>query len=95
MPEGLKVASAPLLLDDSLVGKLVFIRWEPPFGLSLGTILVKITSSTPRLFKKFNSRVKYADGAKGPANLPLDNYAHGESAAYNSWCLLERDEVTD
>ena len=95
LPEGLKVASAPLLLDDSLVGKLVFIRWEPPFGWSLGTILDKITNSTPRLFKKFNYRVKYADGAKGPANLPLDNYAHGESAAYNSWCLLERDEVTD
>ena len=52
-----------------------------------------ITNATPRLFKKYNYQIKYMDGAKGPANLPLDNYASGANAAYNSWCLLEKIEV--
>lgn len=93
MPDGLKVMSPPKKLDESLVGKLVFIRWEPPHGWCLGTISQKITNATPRLFKKFNYQIKYMDGGKGPANLPLDNYAHGSDASYNSWCLLEKVEV--
>ena len=92
LPEGLKVLPAPEKLDESLVNKLVFIRWEPPHGWSLGTITHKITSATPRLYKKFNYGIKYIDGSKGPANIPLDNYNHGPNAAYNSWCLLEKDE---
>ena len=49
----------------------------------------------PRLFKKFHYRINFSDGGKGPATLPLDNYASGEDPAYNSWCLLERDEPTE
>ena len=62
---------------EKLVSKLVYIRWEPPHGWSLGTITHKITSSTPRLFKKYKFKVKYIDGSTGPANLPLENYASG------------------
>ena len=90
---GAQHLTQPQLLDESLIGKLVFIRWESPWGWSLGTIIEKLTKeATPRLFKKFNYRVKYMDGSKGPANLPLVNYAHGAGAAYNSWCLLEKEE---
>jgi hypothetical protein len=31
-------------------------------------------------------------GSKGPANLPLENYSHGPTAPYNSWCLLQKEE---
>ena len=77
--------------------KLVYIRCgTPPHGWSLGTITHKITSATPRLFKKFNFKVKYIDGSIGPGQrLPLDNYASGPTAPYNSWCLLEKDEAAE
>ncbi len=55
----------------------------------------QITNATPRLFKKFNYRIDwFADRAQGPAMLSLDNYAHGPTAAYNSWCLLEKFDDT-
>ena len=95
LPDGLKVLPPPEKLDDSLVSKLVYIRWEPPHGWSLGNITHRITSATPRLFKKYNHKVKYIDGSTGPASLPLDNYAFGSTAAYNSWCLLARDEAAE
>ena len=75
------------------VGKLVYLRWESPIGWVLGTIKAEITKATPKLFKKFNYRVEWiADKAKGPANLPLDNYSHGPTAPYNSWCLLQKEK---
>ena len=77
------------------MGKLLLLRWEQPHGWVMGTIVEKITSATPRLFKKFHYRINFSDGGKGPATLPLDNYASGEDAAYNSCCLLERDEPTE
>ena len=40
----------------------------------------------------FFYRVKWSDGSKGPANLPLENYSHGPTAPYNSWCLLQKEE---
>ena len=95
LPDGLKVLPSPQKLDDLIVGKLVYIRWEPPHGWSLGIITHQITSATPRLFKKFNYKVKYIDGSIGPANLSLDNYASGPTAAYNSWRLLENDEAAE
>ena len=95
LPEGIKVASKPSALDASLVGQLIFICWEAPYGWSMGTITELITSAIPCLFKKFHYRIKYNDGAKGPASLPLDNYASGEGATYNSWCLLEKDADTE
>ena len=59
------------------------------------TITHKITSATPRLFKKYNFKAEYIDGSTGPANLPLENYASGPTAPYNSWCLLEKDEAAE
>ena len=57
-------------MTRSSASKLVYIRWEPPHGWSLGTITHKITSATPRLFKKFNFKVKYIDGSIGPGQPP-------------------------
>ena len=47
-----------------------------------------VTSGTPRLIKKFNYRIVWADGSKGPAKLQVDNYGHhGSHARYNS-CVV-------
>ena len=43
---------------------------------------------TPRVFKKFNYRIIWADGSKGPAKLCVENYGHGSDARYNSWAIL-------
>jgi len=59
---------------------------------SLGKIYETVTRATPRLFKKFNYRIQWADNTKGPASLKVDNYAHGEDAAFDSWVLLVRKE---
>ena len=47
-----------------------------------------VTSGTPRLIKKFNYRIVWADGSKGPAKLQVDNSGHGSHARYNSWVIL-------
>ena len=41
------------------------------------------------LFKKFNFRIMWADGHKGPAKLAVENYGYGTHAAYNSWVILQ------
>ena len=51
-----------------------------------------ITNANPRLFKKYNYRVVWADTAKGPTSLRVENYAHGSDAALDSWVVLERKE---
>ena len=68
---GLKVLPKPAKLDASLVGKLVYLRWESPAGWVLGTVKdEEITRATPCLFKKFNYRVAWiVDKSKGPATL--------------------------
>ena len=85
MGEGLKVADKPTLLDASLVGLLVFMRWPAPHGWLVGVVTEKFTNATPRLFAKFNYRIKWFDGWQNH-NLLLDNYLHGPDAPYNS-CL--------
>ena len=35
-----------------------------------------------------HSEIQWADNSKGPASLKVDNYAHGEDAALDSWVLL-------
>ena len=89
LPEGLKVADKPTLLDASLVGLLVFMRWPAPHGWLVGVVTEKFTNATPRLFAKFNYRIKWFDGWQNH-NLLLDNYLHGPDAPYNSWVLLEK-----
>ena len=50
------------------------MRWEK-YGWQLGRITDIVTDATPRVFKKFNYRITWADGSKGPAR-------------YNSWAIL-------
>jgi hypothetical protein len=66
------------------------MRWEKPYGWQLGKITGEIDASTPRLVKKFNYRIVWSDGSKGPAKLAVDNYAHGDDARYNSWVILKQ-----
>ena len=54
----------------------------------MGKITGMVTSATRRLVKKFNYRIVWADGSKGPAKLQVDNYGHGSHARYNSWVIL-------
>ena len=55
----------------------------------MGTIKEKFDQSTPRLFKKFNFRIKWIDGWENHL-LILDNYSSGPTAPYKSWVLLEK-----
>ena len=89
VPEGFKVADEPAKLDSSLVGEYVYLRWEM-YGWQLGKIAGVITKSTPQLFKKFNYRIAWADGSKGPSKLAVESYAQGSDARYNSWVILKR-----
>ena len=74
----------------SLIQKKIFMRWDAPHGWLLGTISVKFDSSTPRLAKKFNFRIKWFDGWENHM-LDLDNYLSGPSAPYQSWVLIEKE----
>ena len=88
LPEGLVIAEKPATLDDSLVGAIIFMRWVK-YGWLVGKISEKFTTATPRLFSKFNYRIKWFDGWENHM-LILDNYSSGLSAPYKSWCLLEK-----
>ena len=87
VPDGFTVAPEPSILDVSLVDSAVYMRWET-YGWQMGKITGMVTSGTPRLIKKFNYRIVWADGSKGPAKLQVDNYGHGSHARYNSWVIL-------
>ena len=71
---------------------IIFMRWVK-YGWLVGKISEKFTtatpSMTPRLFNKFNYRIKWFDGWENHM-LILDNYSSGLSAPYKSWCLLEK-----
>ena len=83
------VDEKPEKLDDSLIGKLILMRWVD-YGWLVGKITDRFTPSTPRLFAKFNYRVKWFDGWENHM-LILDNYNSGLSAPYLSWALLEKE----
>ena len=74
------------------------MRWEK-YGWQLSRITNMFTNSSPtprpRVFKKFNYRIIWADGSKGPAKLSVENMAmgqmlattHGQSyRAQSLWC---------
>ena len=69
------------------------MRWEK-YGWQLSRITNMFTNSSPtprpRVFKKFNYRIIWADGSKGPAKLSVESYGHGSDACYNSWTILSR-----
>ena len=87
VPDGFKIAPEPAILDGSLVDSAVYMRWET-YGWQIGKITGSVTNATPRLVKKFNYRIVWADGTKGPAKLQVDNYGHGPHARHNSWVNL-------
>ena len=86
-PDGFKVAAEPEKLDKCLVGSTVYMRWET-YGWQLGKITDIITDATPRLFRKFNYRMVWADKSKGPASLRVENYAFGMDGWYGTLGLL-------
>ena len=92
VPDGFQVAAEPEKLDNTLIGSTIYMRWET-FGWQLGKITDVITEATPRLVKKFNFRLVWADKSKGPASLRVQNYAFGADARLNSWVILEQSEV--
>ena len=67
------------------------MRWERPYGWLVGRIAERFTNATPRLFAKYNHRVKWFDGWENHMLL-LDNYNSGPLAPYKSWLLLEKEE---
>ena len=80
----------PSSTDASLVGQLIYLRWEK-YGWQLGKISKMLDAKTaPRLIKKYNYHVSWDDGGKGATMLPLDAYKGGAEAGFNSWLLLER-----
>ena len=89
------MADKPPLLDASLdQGKTIYLRWERPRGWLVGNDRGKFhptTQATPRLFAKFNYRIKWFDGWENH-KLDLDNYNSGLAAPYNSRVLLEKEE---
>ena len=62
---------------------MICFRWKD-YGWQLGQVYEIVTSTTPRLAKKFNYRIKWDHNTKGQACLKLDNYASGEEAALDS-----------
>ena len=74
-----------LIIEHCLAPQLIYMRWDPPYGWYLGTIERKFDSSTPRLLKMYNFRIKW-DNHK----LILDNYLGGASAPYRAWVLLKK-----
>jgi len=70
VPDGFEVADEPSKLDDTLVGSSVYMRWEK-YGWQLGRITDIVIDATLCVFKKFNYRITWADGSKGPAKLSV------------------------
>ena len=90
LPEGLEVAPKPTKLDDTLVGSMIYMRWGKPHGCCMGRVALKFTmQANPRLFKKFNFRVKWDDGWDNHV-LVLEKYMSGATAPYDSWVLLQK-----
>jgi hypothetical protein len=96
LPDGLKVLPSPKKLDDSLVSKLVYIRWEPPHGWSLGP--PSLTRLPLRRRVSSRSTISRSSTSTAQQDLPTSlsrTDASGPTAPYNSWCLLEKDEAAE
>ena len=90
LPEGLVVSPKPTKLDDKLVGSLIFMRWDAPHGWLVGKVTEMFTPATPRLFAKFNYRVKWIDARALPAPPPAPR-----SISKDSLRPVPRSRVTD
>ena len=72
VPSGFQVAPEPAVLDHSLVGSAIYMRWEK-YGWQLGRITQIIGPAFKQLSKKFNYRITWSDGHKGPGKLGVEN----------------------
>ena len=69
LPAGFTLGKEPSIMDSSLVGQMIYFRWKG-YGWQLGKIYETVTRATPRLFKKFNYRIQWADKTqRGPHRL--------------------------
>ena len=95
VPPGFEVVDEPARLDQSLIGERVYLRWEK-YGWQLGKITDVITEKTPQLFKKYNFRVMWADGTKGPTKAHSRNLCirrcYGDAARHDSWVILKEKQ---
>ena len=97
VPDGFKVATQPARIDESAVGRFLYLNWKD-YGWSLGKVTELITKSTPLLFKKYNVRAIWAvEGrlnkkCKGPCmpDLILKMYKSGADAQLDSWVFLDK-----
>ena len=86
VPNGFTVAPRPPTIDKACVGRFVYLNWKS-YGWQMGKVTSLVTKATPRLFKKFNVRVTWADG-EGCAMLDLKSYKSGEGAPIDSWVFM-------
>ena len=100
MPDGFKVATQPARIDESAVGRFLYLNWKD-YGWSLGKVTELITKSTPLLFKKYNVRAIWTvEGrlnkkCKGPCMLDLILKMNklGADAQLDSWVFLHSGQV--
>ena len=60
-------------------------------GCPVGTeVTAMVAKNTPRLFKKYNVRIKWGDGREGPAFLKVADYKHGPDVPFDSWFFCTR-----
>jgi len=87
----MRVRAKPTVIDASLVGCTIFMRWPAPHGWLLGKLTERfITPQTPRLYAKFNVRIRWIDGWENH-NLLLDNYLQGPNAPVYAWVVVDKD----
>ena len=64
-----------------------------PHGWLLGKLTERFTPQTPRLYAKFNVRIRWIDGWENH-NLLLDNYLQGPNAPVYAWVVVDKDALT-
>lgn len=87
VPEGFSlVRGPPKALNQSLVGKFVFLKWHVT-GWEVGK--VQSYFSRGHGSQKFNYDIKWmSDGSLRGYKLSLESYGGGDNKAVGSWVLL-------
>ena len=82
------MGAEPAKLDETLIGETVYMRWET-YGWQLGKITGVVTEANPRLFKKSNFRLVWANNRQTSRtvkkNMPTVQM-------HNSWVILKKAE---
>ena len=90
-----EISTPPFGFHEIVLLTRMFVRssscagTHPTAGWLVGKVAERFTSATPRLFAKFNYRIRWFDGWENH-KLILDNYVGGPTAPYKSWVLLEK-----